>query len=84
MKYDPKGHENILDHQAELLVAMFEGCTVYEFERTPKEVWEKMLKTPVSEMFGTMYIEEAREYIRKNFARVPNRHDSSFMEILHK
>ena len=55
MKYDPKGYAKMLDTQAELLVAMFEGMTAYEFEHSPKEVWEEMLKIPVGKMFGTMY-----------------------------
>jgi len=84
MQYDPKGYENLLNHQTELLVAMFEGHTAYEFERMPQEVWEEMLRTPVSAMFGTMHIEEAAKYIQDNFARMPNKHDASFSEILHK
>ena len=87
MKYDPKGYKNLLDNQTELLVAMFEGATAYRFEHSPKEVWEQMLKTPISEMFGTMHIKEAREYIKKHFKRVPlpnNKPGESFTEILHK
>jgi len=84
MKYDPDGYGKILDTQAELLVAMFEGMTVYEFERSPKEVWEKMLKTPVGEMFGTMYVEEARKYIARNFKRVAHLLGGGSTEILHK
>jgi len=87
MKYDPKGYKKLLDTQAELLVAMFEGMTAYEFKRSPKDVWEEMLKTPVGEMFGTMYVEEARKYIARNFKRVAhpaNQPGENLTEILHK
>jgi hypothetical protein len=87
MKYDPKGYAKMLDTQAELLVAMFEGMTAYEFEHSPKEVWEEMLKIPVGKMFGTMYVEEARKYIARNFKRVAhpaNQPGENLTEILHK